>query len=104
MKRSHAANHSTTPTASESSSEPKTAELTFWPMFWKASFLSLLFASLLLLLTALIFGLWGYGRFRQFIKAAEINQQDFIAQISQGWRASPQATNEFKNILVLGTD
>jgi anionic cell wall polymer biosynthesis LytR-Cps2A-Psr (LCP) family protein len=78
--------------------------LSVWTMFWKAGLLSLFITLVMLLITGLILGLWGYGKFRQFLSAAEVSQTKFINQVKAGWRSEPTQTEGFKNLLVLGTD
>lgn len=78
--------------------------LTFWPLFWKAALLSLLFAAMMLLVTAFGFGVWGYGKFRQFLHTASVSQRSFMTQIKTGWQAAPVNTRGHKNLLILGTD
>ena len=85
-------------------SQPIPPAISFWPLFWKASFLSLGIAAVMLLITTVIFGLWGYSRFRQFLTAAGISQAEFISQITSGWQIEPISSNGYKNLLMLGTD
>ncbi len=78
--------------------------MTFWPMFFKTAALSLVFASAMLLITGLIVGLWGYGQFNQFLREAGLTKQEFSETINTGLQQEPEATNHYKNILLLGTD
>ena len=80
------------------------SELSLWTLFWQTSFLAIGIAAVMLLITALTLGLWGYGRFRQFLSAAGISQSEFISQVKLGWQTAPVADNGSKNLLVLGTD
>lgn len=74
------------------------------PLFLKTALLSLGFATLMLLITFLGLGLWGYRQFHRFLTAADLNQASFIAQIKTGWQMEPTAVNGHENILLLGTD
>lgn len=76
----------------------------FWPLFFKAGALSLLFASLMLLVTGLVVGGWGYWQWQKFSVAANLDQATFLDQVKNGWHSSPLTEKNHKNILLLGLD
>ena len=78
--------------------------LTFWPLFIRAGLLSLLFTAIMLAITAVGLGIWGYSQFRQFTQVADITADNFMSQVRTGWQQSPTTTDGYKNVLILGTD
>ena len=85
----------------ESTTQPP---LTLGQLFLKTTALSLLFALLMLLVTVLGIGLWGYGQFRKFLATAELTQPAFVAELRTGWQNQPLTDAGHKNLLVLGVD
>jgi LCP family protein required for cell wall assembly len=92
-----------TPEANQAPFAAKSA-LSFWPLFFKAAGLSLVFAILMLTMTALGVGVWGYGQFQQFLSSAGLSQAEFIEPVKSGWNQRPTVTEGHKNMLVLGVD
>lgn len=83
--------------------QPAASNNLFW-LFLKTNLLALFFASLMLLLTAVVVGIWGYGQVKTFTNTAGVNLSTLKNQIELGWHQEPKQTNNFKNILLLGVD
>lgn len=73
-------------------------------LFIKTNLLALLFAFLMLLITALGFGVWGYFKFQKFTQTAEVSFTELKNSAEMGWQQQPIATNDYKNVLLLGVD
>lgn len=73
-------------------------------LFLKSTALALGITGVMLLITALIVGAWGYSKFNKFVKNTGIPRKEFIAQLKTGWNQEPIATKDHKNFLILGLD
>ncbi len=73
-------------------------------LFIKVNLLSLLFASLMLLITAIGISAWGYTKFKKFSQTAGINFSELKTAFTTGWQQQPLTTNGYKNFLLLGVD
>lgn len=73
-------------------------------LFLKTGLLSLAFAALMLCITALVIGVWGYFQFQKFLSVLDVPKEIFITEVRDGWQAQPKTTDKHKNILILGTD
>jgi LCP family protein required for cell wall assembly len=82
----------------------KTKTLTTSKLFLKATLLSLLIAIGLLLFTAVIASGFAYYRFTQFLKSAELTSDQFMTTVKTGLSQPLTASNDHKNILLLGVD
>jgi anionic cell wall polymer biosynthesis LytR-Cps2A-Psr (LCP) family protein len=80
------------------------ARISFWPLFFKAALLSLVFAGLMLMITALGVGAWGYYQLQKFYRVTELDRAMFTQQIKTGLKTEPVTTQKRKNILLLGVD
>jgi anionic cell wall polymer biosynthesis LytR-Cps2A-Psr (LCP) family protein len=73
-------------------------------LFLKTNLLALFFVGIMLFVTAIAIGIWGYGKFQKFAKVADINLTELRTKLETGWEQEPVATNGYKNILLLGVD
>lgn len=73
-------------------------------LFLKTNLLALFFASIMLFMTAIAIGIWGYSKYQRFANTAEINIIELRKTLEKGWTQEPMATNGYKNILLLGVD
>ncbi|MCC6711211.1 MAG: LCP family protein [Candidatus Pacebacteria bacterium] len=73
-------------------------------LFLKTNLLALFFASIMLFMTAIAIGIWGYSKYQRFANTAEINIIELRETLEKGWTQEPMATNNYKNILLLGVD
>ncbi len=65
---------------------------------------TLLISLATLLLTLGLIIIWGKRQLNRFTTQAQISPQELKQTLLRGWRSSPQATNQVKNILILGLD
>ncbi|MFZ5437873.1 MAG: LCP family protein [Patescibacteria group bacterium] len=91
------------------SQQPKTQQDSqysnnLFKLFIKVNLLSLFFASLMLLITALGVGVWGYTKFQKFSQTAGVSFSELKTSFTSGWQQEPLATNGYKNFLLLGVD
>lgn len=70
----------------------------------KATGLALVFAAGLLLLTFLVVGLVANHQLTLFTRAADISRKELFAMVTAGLNQTPTATDQHKNILLLGVD
>jgi LCP family protein required for cell wall assembly len=77
---------------------------TFWPIFLKASLLSLLFAIIMLAITAFGVGIWGFNKLNNFTKTADTSIAELKTTLKTGWNTQATHTDYKKNILLLGVD
>lgn len=70
----------------------------------KATLLSLVFAGIMLLITAFGTLIFGYSRLQQFAKKAHTTPSELKQLIKTGLNTEPQQTNGYKTILILGVD
>ena len=82
----------------------QTKSETFWPIFLKASLLSLALAAIMLIITAFGIGIWGFGKLNSFAKLANTSISELKTTIETGWNMPVSHTNYKKNILLLGLD
>lgn len=78
--------------------------LSFGKVFIKATALALLFAFIMLLVTALAVGLYLYKQVKTFATASGTTIAQLRTTAETGWNMQPVATDGRKNILLLGTD
>lgn len=70
----------------------------------KATLLSLIFAGVMLLITALGALIFGYSKLNQFAKQAHTTPTELKQLVKTGLNTEPQQTNGYKTILLLGID
>jgi LCP family protein required for cell wall assembly len=90
----------TPPTEKKAYPEP----LSLGAVLVKATALAILFASILLLITAGAVGLYIYKQVKVFAATSGYSIAELKATVDTGWHAQPTQTNGRKNILLLGTD
>lgn len=73
-------------------------------MFVLSSGLALIIAAILLIISFAIFALFQFRKYNKVTSAAGIPLSQVIAEFREGWRRSPQTSDNKKNILVLGLD
>ncbi len=79
-------------------------EVTFFKLFLKATGLALLFAFIMLVITAGVLAGYAYKQLQKFSQVAGVSLTQLRSQAEAGWNATPTQTNGRKNILLLGTD
>lgn len=92
------------PTPESPPLQPQETSLSLGALFLKTTLLSLVFAGLMLLLTFLVIGVWGYTRFQQFVRALDAPQETLLAELKSGWGTEPTQSEGHHIILLLGTD
>jgi anionic cell wall polymer biosynthesis LytR-Cps2A-Psr (LCP) family protein len=65
---------------------------------------TLLFLLIFLLLSGLGVGIWGWSKWSAFTQSSGLSFGEVRSIIQEGWQKEPLATNNHKNILLLGTD
>ena len=80
------------------------SDVTFMKIFLKATGLALLFAFIMLLITALAVAGYAYKQLQTFSQSSGVSLTELKATLEQGWDQTPVQTNGRKNILLLGTD
>ncbi len=83
---------------------PSSEGPTFLGIFLKATGLALLFAFIMLLVTALAVGGYAYSQVRKFSQASQTPISELRTTVEEGLAATPTNTNGRKNVLLLGTD
>lgn len=83
---------------------PSSKPLSTGMLFLKAFALALLLAAGLLAITALILGGVAWIKLNQFIANSGISRQELSETVKRGWSQPVVATNDRKNILLLGVD
>lgn len=78
--------------------------LTLGQAFLKATLLAVLFASIMLIITAVGVGMYLFSKLNTFAKAASTSVEELYNTAKTGWHQVPQATNGKKTFLILGTD
>lgn len=73
-------------------------------IFLKATLLSLTFAGAMLLITAIGVLGYGYHKLTQFTQRADTTVPELITLIKTGKKTTPQQSNGYKTILLLGVD
>lgn len=91
------------PSSQTDTTPPQTPHLA-GRIFLKATLLSLLFAFIMLLITALGAGAYAWSQFGVFASAGKTTRQEFIETIKKGWDEPIIADNSHKNFLILGVD
>lgn len=97
------------PTSDPDHKQPKTHQdpqysNNLFKLFIKVNLLSLLFASLMLLITAIGIGAWSYTKFQKFSQTAGVSFSELRTAFTTGWQQPPLTTNGYKNFLLLGVD
>ncbi|MBP7741043.1 LCP family protein [Candidatus Woesebacteria bacterium] len=81
-----------------------TQEVKASSIFLKATLLSLLFAFIMLFLTAVGVGIWAFGKLNNFTKMADTSVNELQTIVQTGLNKEVTQTNDKKNILILGLD
>ncbi len=76
----------------------------FWPLFFKASTLALLIASILLILTGAVAAGFAYRTMHTVLNSAGFEPKDVISQIKAGWQDVAYQPDNVLTILILGSD
>ncbi|MBP7768622.1 LCP family protein [Candidatus Woesebacteria bacterium] len=77
---------------------------TFWQLFFKATGLALLFASGMLIITALAVGAVFYHKLQVFSQTSGVPIGTLRQIVEDGWKKQPVTTQGRKNVLLLGID
>lgn len=73
-------------------------------IFFKATLLSLFFTFIMLFVTALVVGAWGFFKINNFAHLADTNLPELKTTLEEGWNKEVTQTNFKKNFLILGLD
>ncbi len=73
-------------------------------IFVKATLLSLAFALIMLFITALGIGVWGYNKLNNFAKLADTSIGELKTTFESGWNSPVTNSDNKKNFLILGVD
>lgn len=84
--------------------EPTPKAPTAASIFLKATALSILFAGILLFLTGLAVAGFGYYKLNQFAQKADTSVGELSQIVQSGLEKTPEQTNGYKTILLLGVD
>lgn len=79
-------------------------QVTFLALFLKATGLAIFFAFVMLLITALAVAGYAYSQVQKFSAASGVPLTTLKETLQTGWSTAPIATQNRKNILLLGTD
>ena len=75
-----------------------------WFLFLKTNLMAMSIAFVMLLITAIGIGIWGYSKLLRFEKSAGITLKELKNTVQIGLEQNPTETNNHKNILLLGVD
>lgn len=84
--------------------QPASKSSTFWTILLKATLLSLAFATIMLFITALGVGIWGFSKLSNFAEQADTSVAELKNTLETGLETPVTHTNYKKNILLLGLD
>ena len=75
-----------------------------WFLFLNTNLMAMSIAFVMLLITAIGIGIWGYSKLLRFEKSAGITLKELKNTVQIGLEQNPTETNNHKNILLLGVD